>query len=290
MIMDYFVKPIYRDDDCSQVLKLVSEHPFFTTYSHFFRNDYFHFNEGICGLALFRGNVLVGSTLLLLHRYQSYKIGNISCTYIVPEERGKGLSSLLINNAKEYCDILFELTPVDSIVSLMTQNKIDGFRKIGNYQIWMLKNSHFINKNISLKKIHQSNEKSGIYMKTAELIVYEKKLLVSYYSFKSHGIRTGEVTFVSNKKIFSKYFKDILSIIKKSAKIRIIICDDVFVELKINGRIIPNKKNKIFFAKSAIALLFHQIIKVGSRKYMWSKTAKINFEINYLLTEYSFRR
>ena len=288
---DYKIVPMYYGDDFSSLLELVKEHSLFVNYRYYLSKNHFNIDNNLCALALYKEETIIGATLLLIHNENDLLIGNISSTFIARDERGKGLSSLLINSAKDYCDILLNLTPVDSVINLMKEEKISDFDKIGAYQLQILYSKAKKDGNIFLKKIFDDEkENKSTFLKGALFNVHGIDVFLSFYIFKSHGFVASEIVFVSNKNAFTDYYRQIVSILKKELKIILIFIDDIFMIRHVKGRVLSNKKDIIHYFRNFILLLFKGRIKLSTRKYIWYRNNKKIIDINYLFTEFCFRR
>lgn len=290
--MDLEIKPFFFNDNHEQLLSFVSEGAFYDFYKSYLEKKFFSSVSDIAGLLLVCNNQIIGSTLLIIHDEKELIIGNISCTFINKNYRGKGLSSCLINESKKYCDVLTNLTPVDSIISLIERNRIEDFKPISRYQMWI--NPYLIRKHNSSFVLDDLPQNDFIKENTILGINFlnfknnQENILVGFYSFKRFGIKVTEIVFVNNSLLFAKEKDMLLKCIHKKTKCNILFVDGVFVNnIEEKKRIRENKKNKSTYIKNVLALLFNKQLFLENRKYYWIKEKK-QWVINYLSSELCF--
>ena len=291
----FSVIPFCFGDDFSELFVFLAKSTFLSFYQEYLSNKKFISKSNICGLILkdTSSNSIIGSTLLIIHDENNLVVGNISCTYIDENHRGHGLSSLLINETKKYCDVVTNLTPVDSIISLFKTN-VSDFHPISNYQLWMRPRC---NKKM-LKQIEYSfvfdeideniknNLKNGIKFIS---IVKPSELVVGFYSFKRKGIMMTEIVYVSNPSEFRANINLIFSILKKHLKANIVSCDSIFFGNQNfpDKKIYKNGKSIKFYLRNLYIVFFKRKIYLTNRKYYWIKN-NIVWKPNYLSTELCF--
>ena len=288
------IEPIHLFDNNKDVANYIKTNDFLSSYNFYLNNRVFSSSSNVIGLKLISDNKIIGTTLLLIHDENNIKIGNISFTYIDSEYRGRNLSALIINEAKKYCDVLTDLTPVDSIIKQFNTNKITDFYNISNYQLWVnIHNIHKFKKNIFISQ--SKNSKTPILeslqygMYGYDILIDNSLICICFYSFKRKGIKTIEITYVSNFEILKNNLHDILKALSRVFKFDIAFIDGVFINNKcFSKKIRCNKKTTARYIKNMLALLLRKQIVLESRKYYWKKNKDICWDVNYLSSELCF--
>lgn len=287
------IEAISFNDDLSKILEFASQTPFASFYKNYLSKKWFTCKSDIAALVLLEETNIIGSTLLILHDEGNLIIGNISCTYISERYRGQSLSSTLINEAKKYCDVLTNLTPVDSIIKQINSNKINGFRPINNYQVWFnCKNltKRFI-KEFSIENITDGDTllKDNIQNNISFYRVSNTdSSIIGIYSFIRKGIKVSEVCYVENTIFFFNNLESIIKLISLSNGCKIMFADNTFFgKSNIAKKVKNNKKNNFQYFMKLLILLFKKRIFVANRKYFWLRNS-IDWSVNYLSTEFCF--
>lgn len=286
------IKVVRFGDNHEKLLEFAEQTPFFSMYSLFLKQRHFASKSDVCGLVLIENDKTIGSTLLMIHDENELCIGNVSCTFVAPEHRGKGLSASLINAAKDYCDIVTNITPVDSIITLMKNNSISNFSKTSDFQMWIKpKKIHKVSDDIKVKGIRNSDIPLLQENINNNVVFYQiedgdKKCIVGLYTFFRKRIKVSEVIYVSDNELFRQYFYDSLKLISNIHGNKLFFVDNNFVGISSKLRILKNKKTKSFYLRNLFLLMFKKAILLESRKYFWSKNK--NWNINYLSSEFCF--
>lgn len=288
------IKPILFSDKNEDILQFISKDKFLAFYNYFLKNKPFTSSSDVIGLKLLDNQNIIGATLLLIHDENGLKIGNIASTYLLAEYRGKGLSSLLINSVKEYCDVVTNLTPVDSIIKLINNNVITDFKNTSKYQIWLnVHNVHKRTNNISVKELQSKDicitESLKYRMRGFALCFNNKKLDICFYGFNRKNTKIIEISYVSDKEIFRDNYLAVIKAISKFYKFNIALIDGVFLDNVIIRKILhSNKKEKISYFRHLFILLFKKQLFLKPRKYYWIKSDEIVWDIIYLSSELCF--
>lgn len=290
------VLPILLTDDNTEIIRISKEIPFLNVYGLYLKNKLFTSSSNVVGLKMIENNRIVGMTILLLHSKDNLVVGNITNTYIFEEFRGRGLSSFLLNEAKKYCDVLTNLTPVDAIINLFKSDKVPGFKSTSNYQMWI--NVHKIKKDkvrlvvvdlpVDCTSIDESI-RNGMF--GYEILINDEPLDICFYKFKRRGLVIIEITYVNNKDLFKNFFFSVIKALSKKQKIDIALVDGVFINNSFKPRVIlKNKKSAFYYFCNLFRLMFSKTIYLECRKFYWVKKKDIRWDINYLSSELCFYR
>ena len=285
--------PHLFSDNHTEVFEFIKHSSFFNFYTDYMLKKRFTSKNDVCCLLLKNNDKIIGSTLLILHSEGDIEVGNIACTYIDPNFRGCGFSSLLIEYAKNYCDVLLELTPVDSIIHLMEKKKIKEFENLSSYQLWI--NPHLIkksDKSLSISHIEQSdlqliNENTENNISFLKISIGDESSLIGYYNFARRSKNICEIVYVQDINFFSKHFLEIVKGISKKYKFNLFFVDGVFLGNEGRCKVLQNKKTTISYLRNLFYLLLKRQIYLESRKFAYIKPG-IKWKVNYLSTELCF--